>query len=304
MNPARAWLLAARPATLWAGVVPVVVGAGLALGDASGRCVGIQVCHEVRLDAFLVTMIGALAIQIAANFANDASDAKRGVDNDERIGPIRVVAEGILTSHQVWTGVWVMFSIAAVCGIYLAAISSPVIIVLGVVSVLATLGYVGGPKPYGYMGFGEVFVFLFFGVVATVASRYVHDSSAPLDAWLLSIPVGFLATAILVVNNIRDIETDRASGKRTLAVILGREATAHLFDGLVSGAFILIGVFAAVGWTPGWTALAVLAAPLAAPISRLVRTATEGPPLIRALKGTARLHLLAGVLLAIGAGVA
>jgi 1,4-dihydroxy-2-naphthoate octaprenyltransferase len=203
-----------------------------------------------------------------------------------------------------WSGVWVMFAAAAACGVYLAAIAGPVIIVIGVFSILATLGYVGGPKPYGYMGLGELFVFVFFGVIATVGSRFVHDSTAPAEAWLLSIPVGFLVTAILVANNIRDIETDAATGKRTLAVMLGRGRTAAFFDLLVYGAFVLIVVFALARWTPRWTALAVGAVVLAVPISRTVHREVTGPPLISALQGTARLHLVVGVLLAIGGAVA
>lgn len=309
MSPARTWLDAARPATLWAAVVPVIVGGGLAWGKGSEEifCVTTP-CptgdRYFRWDAFVVTLIAALAIQVAANFANDASDARQGADDERRIGPTRAVASGLIAAHHMWIGVWVMFAIAAICGIYLAAIAGPVIIAIGVVSIFATLGYVGGPRPYGYMGLGEIFVFLFFGIVATVGSRYVHDSTAPGAAWLLAIPIGLLVTAILVANNIRDIETDRATGKRTLAVMLGRSNTARLFDGLLYGPFILIAVFAAAGWTPRWTALAVVAVPLAVPVSRIIRTATEGPPLIRALKGTARLHLAVGVLLALGAAVA
>lgn len=304
-----AWLQAARPATLWAAVVPVLVGGGLAWG--AGRetinCITAP-CPEggrfFRWDAFVVTLVAALAIQVAANFANDASDAKRGVDNEDRIGPTRAVAAGLITSRQMWTAVWIMFVVAAGCGLYLAAIAGPVIIVIGVFSIIATLGYVGGPKPYGYMGLGEVFVFLFFGLIATVGSRYVHDSTAPAEAWLLSIPVGFLVTAILVANNIRDIDSDRATGKRTLAVILGRRRTALLFDGLVFGAGAVIAVLAVAGWTPPWTALALPAFGLALPVSWTIHRELSGPPLISALKATARLHLLVGLLLAYGSALA
>ena len=314
MTPLRAWLLASRPATLWAAVVPVVVGAGLAWGTsedlppqaelAADSGESAAVIHGVfRIDVFLVTLLAALAIQVAANLANDASDARRGADTPDRIGPPRVVAEGILNPRQVWIAVWVMFAIAATCGIYLAVVAGWVIIVIGVVSIAATLGYVGGPRPYGYMGLGELFVFVFFGVVATVGSRFVYDSSAPLSAWLLSVPVGFLVTAILVVNNIRDIDTDERVGKRTLAVILGRRRTAFLYDGLVYGAFLVIAIFATTGGTPPWTLLALAGLPIAFPLSRAVTSETEGPPLIAALKGTARLHLAVGVLLGLGSAV-
>ena len=309
MTSAGSWLLASRPATLWAAVVPVLVGGGLAWGAGSEEifcvttpCPGGD--RFFRWDAFVVTLMAALAIQIAANFANDASDAKKGADDESRIGPTRAVASGLISARRMWVGVWTMFAVAAAGGIYLAIIAGPIIIVIGIASVLATLGYVGGPSPYGYMGLGEVFVFLFFGVVATVGSRYVHDSSAPAEAWLLSVPIGFLVTAILVVNNIRDIDTDAATGKRTLAVILGRTGTTRLFDGLVYGAFALIAILAAGGWTPRPTAIAVVAMVAAPSISHTIKTRVDGPALIRALKGTARLHLVVGVLLALGAAVA
>jgi len=285
MSGPAVWLSAARPATLWAAVVPVLVGGGLAWG--AGReeinCITTP-CPEgarfFRWDVFFVTLLASLAIQIAANYANDASDAKRGADPADRIGPTRAVASGLITSQHMWVAVWTLLAIAAVCGIYLAAVAGPVIIVIGVLSIFATLGYVGGPRPYGYMGLGEVFVFVFFGVVATVGSRYVHDSTAPLEAWLLSIPVGLLVTAILVANNVRDIDTDAATGKRTLAVILGRERTIVLFQTLVYGAFAAIAGFAAAGWTPRATAIALLAAVFAPGITRTVTHERAGPPLI------------------------
>ena len=295
MNRRRAWWIAARPHTLWAAVVPVLVGAGLAWNDRTGNL------RAFRWDVLAVTLAAALAIQVAANFANDASDARRGADTDDRLGPPRVVALGIISERAIWVATWVALTLAAVGGIYLATVAGPAVIVIGVVSVLAMLGYVGGPVPYGYRGLGEVFVFVFFGLVATVGSRYVYDRSAPLDAWLLAVPVGLLVTAILVANNIRDIDTDAATGKRTLAVILGRAGTAGLFAALVWGAFFLIAGFAAAGLTPRWTVLAVAAMPLGVPLVRAGRHETAGPPLIAALKGTARLHLAAGVLLAAGA---
>ena len=308
----RAWLLAARPATLWAAVVPVLVGGGLALGADpdppiaalrnSGGLFDRFRDSPFRWDAFFVTLLAALAIQIAANFANDASDAKRGADSD-RIGPARVVAQGLLAPRQVWTGVWFLFVVAAVGGAYLTAIAGWPIIAIGVVSVVATLGYVGGPRPYGYVGLGEVFVFVFFGVVATVGSRYVHDSTAPIEAWLLSVPVGLLATAILVVNNIRDIETDAATGKRTLAVIIGRSWTARLYAGLIAFAFVAIVAFGVPGWTPRGTLLALAVVPLAMRPIRVVAVETAGPSLTRALKTTARLHLVAGALVSVGAAL-
>ena len=286
----RTWINAARPHTLWAAVAPVVAAGGLAAGD-----------DAFRWDAAVVAGIGAIAIQIAANFANDASDAKRGADTEARIGPTRAVASGLLTSRQVWIATWVAFGVAALTGVYLAIISSWVILVIGVASVVAALTYVGGPSPYGYRGLGEVFVFVFFGVVATVASRFVHDSTAPLDAWLISIPIGFIVTAILVANNYRDIETDGATGKRTLAVIMGRHRTVQLFAALVYGSFVVIAVAAAAGPIPRWSLLALLAVPLGVPLVRTLGSTESGPELIGVLQGTARLHLVVAGLIALGA---
>ena len=254
-------------------------------------------------DAFLAALVGALAIQIAANFVNDIFDARKGADTEERIGPTRVVASGLLPERTVWIGTGLVVAVAVAAGIYLIAIAGWIIAAIGITSLAAMLGYVGGPKPYGYFGLGEVFVFVFFGLVATVGARYVHDMTAPRSAWLLAIPVGFLVTAILVANNVRDIDTDRATGKNTLAVYLGRGRTRALFAGLVGGAFVAILGFGLVGWTPQWTLLAMIATPLAIPIVRTIYRETQGPPLIQALKGIARLHLLVGVLLAVGAAL-
>jgi 1,4-dihydroxy-2-naphthoate octaprenyltransferase len=288
----EAWKTAARTHTLPAAVVPVLVGAGLADGDG-----------VLRVDAFAWALLGALAIQVAANFANDASDAKRGADTEDRLGPPRMVALGEITSTRMWTATWIAIGVAAGAGVALTLIAGPLILVIGVASVIAMLGYVGGPVPYGYRGLGEVFVFVFFGLIATTGSRYVHDMTAPLSAWLLAIPVGMLVTAILVVNNYRDIATDAAAGKRTLAVILGRKRTRFLFAWLVYGAYPLIVVFAMAGWTPQTTMFAALLAPFAVGPVRIVYAKTGGLALIRALKLTARLHLWTGVVLAFGAAL-
>lgn len=293
MSRFQAWKTAARVHTLPAAIVPVLVGGGLA--DGTG---------VFRWDAFGWALLGALAIQIAANFANDASDAKRGADTDDRLGPPRMVALGEITPRQMWTATWLVIGVAGASAVALTIIAGPLILVIGVASVIAMLGYVGGPIPYGYKGFGEVFVFVFFGLVATVGSRYVHDMTAPLSAWLLAIPVGMLVTAILVVNNYRDIDTDRATGKRTLAVILGRDRTRILFATLVYGAYPLIVLFALAGWTPQATMFAALLAPFSVGPVRIVNAKTGGFALIRALKHTARLHLWTGVVLAAGAALA
>ena len=288
MNAVQAWKIAARVHTLPAAVVPVAVGSALADFD-----------DVFRFDALAYALIAALAIQVAANFANDASDAARGADTVDRLGPPRMVALGRISSRQMWAGVTLALLVAAGAGVALAAIAGPIILVIGVVSVAAMLGYVGGPIPYGYRGLGEVFVFVFFGVVATVGSRFVHDMTAPREAWLLSIPIGMLVTAILVANNYRDLDTDRAAGKRTLAVILGPARTRTLFATLVYGAFPLIALFAMVGWTPMLTVFAFLLISFATGPVRIVYRKTDGPALVRALKMTARLHLSTGLVLAV-----
>ncbi len=287
----RPWILAARLPTLWAAVAPVAVGGGLAAGDG-----------VFRLDAFGSALVGALAIQVAANFANDASDAARGADTD-RVGPTRVVASGLLSAQQVWRATMVAFGVAALAGAYLIAIAGWVIAVIGIASIVAGLGYVGGPRPYGYRGLGEVSVFVFFGVVATVGSRYVHDQSAPLDAWLLAVPIGAIVTAILVANNLRDIDTDAAAGKRTLAVILGRHRTRRMYAGLIYGAFAALGLFGLAGWTPTATLFAVPWLPWGGSLVRTVFRTDDPGRLIGVLKGTAQLQLLVGLSTAVGASL-
>jgi 1,4-dihydroxy-2-naphthoate octaprenyltransferase len=289
MTTVEAWRIAARVHTLPAAVVPVLVGSALAVADS-----------VFRWDAFLLALVAALAIQVAANFANDASDARRGADTEERIGPPRMVALGRITSRQMWGGVMTALTVAGVCGILLALIAGPVVVVIGLLSVMAMLGYVGGPVPYGYRGLGEVFVFVFFGVVATVGSRFVYDMTAPREAWLLSIPIGMLVTAILVANNYRDLETDRVAGKRTLAVIVGPSRTRAMFAVLVYGAFVIIVLFATAGWTPRPTAFAGLLLPYAVAPVRIIYRRSDGPSLIRALRMTAGLHLWTGLVLAAG----
>jgi 1,4-dihydroxy-2-naphthoate octaprenyltransferase len=257
-----------------------------------------------RADAAGLALIAALSIQIAANFANDASDARRGADTPDRLGPPRMVALGVITAERMWIATSIAVGLAGLAGAGLALIAGPLVLVVGAVSVVAMLGYVGGPVPYGYRGLGEVFVFVFFGLVATVGSRYVHDMSAPRSAWLLAIPVGMLVTAILVVNNYRDLDTDAAAGKHTLAVMMGRHRTRLLFAGLAYGAYPLIVLFAFTRWAPFNTIFAALLAPFASRPVKIVNSTSDGPALVAALKLTARLHLATGIALGIGASIA
>jgi 1,4-dihydroxy-2-naphthoate octaprenyltransferase len=292
MTPLQAWKSAVRLHTLPAAVVPVVVGAGLAAGDG-----------VFRWDAFLLTMVGAVSIQVAANFANDVSDARRGADSPDRIGPPRMVAAGFITPGQMRRAVGYAVMVAAGAGIGLAMIAGPVIFAIGLVSILAMLGYVGGPVPYGYRALGEVFVFIFFGLVATAGSRYVHDMSVPADAWLLAIPIGLVSSAILVANNYRDIETDRRADQRTLAVLLGPTRTKTLFAWLIYGAMVAIVAFGAAGWTPRATLFAGFLLPFATMPVRMLRAKSDAFALIRALKLTAMLQLWMGLVLAAGSAL-
>lgn len=287
MSSWQAWKTAARPHTLPAAVVPVLVGSALAYGQGS-----------FRLDAFVWAFIGALAIQVAANFANDASDAKRGADTPERLGPPRMVAQGVITPSQMWTATWTAIAVAGLAGIMLTLIAGWIVLVIGTASIVAMLGYVGGPVPYGYRGLGEVFVFVFFGLVATAGTRYVHDQTVPVEAWLLAVPIGLVASAILVANNYRDIATDRAAGKRTLSVIVGPDWSRRIFAGLIYGSFVAIALFATVGPLPSTCLFVGFLLPLAVIPVRIVYAKTDGPALIRALKATSRLHLWMGLILA------
>jgi len=290
MNP---WVLAARPATLPAGVAAVVVGSALAGADG-----------VFRWDALLVTLFAAIAIQIGVNYANDLADAQKGADTATRIGPTRAVAAGLLTPGQMKRGIVTMFGLAAVAGCYLVWLAGWVILAIGIVSIIAALGYTNGPVPYGYYGLGEVFVFVFFGLVATAGTRYVYDRTAPADAWLSGVSMGLLAAAILVANNVRDIETDQIAGKRTLAVILGRQSARWLYTAMVIVAYAVIAIAVAAGVLPSWAMLTFVSIPLAVQPVRTIFTQTEGPPLIGVLKATARLQLVFAALLALGVLVA
>jgi 1,4-dihydroxy-2-naphthoate octaprenyltransferase len=278
------WVLGARPRTLPAAVVPVLVGTATAAGGG---------IHWWRAG---VAMVVALAIQVATNYANDYADGVRGTD-DVRVGPVRLVASRLASPAAVKRAALLAGAVAAVAGLTLVPAVGPEVVVIGAASLAAGYLYTGGPRPYGYAGLGEVFVFLFFGVVATTGSSYVQLDEVTLLALAASVPVGFLATALLVVNNLRDIRTDGATGKRTLAVRVGEPATRAFYGGLVVGAFLVVPVIAI---RRPLALLALLAAPLAARPLRLVSGQATGRALLPALAETARLSLVFGVLLAAG----
>ena len=258
--------MAARPRTLPAAIAPVLVGTAAA----------VEIADELHAGALIGALIGSIFIQIGTNLANDYSDAKRGADTADRLGPVRVTSSGLVAPRRVLYATWLAFAVAAVAGVYLATVAGPVILAVGVVSIAAGVLYTGGPRPYGYAGMGELFVFVFFGLVAVNGSYYVQlERLDALPLWL-SISVGLLSTAILVVNNVRDIDTDRRAGKRTLAVRLGRERTRRLYAALVAGAFVVLPI-------------GLLSLPLAIDPVRAVRERTDGPALNGALAGTGAL---------------
>ena len=279
MSGLRIWLMAARPRTLPAAIAPVLVGSAAAY-EAAG---------DFRWGAFVAALIGSIFIQIGTNLANDYSDAKRGADTEDRLGPVRVTSSGLVAPRRVLYATWLAFAVEVVAGIYLATVAGPVIIAVGVASILAGVLYTGGPRPYGYAGMGELFVFLFFGVVAVNGSYYVQLEQLDALPFWLSISVGLLSTAILVVNNIRDLETDRRAGKRTLAVRIGRERTRVLYQVCVGGSFVVLAVGIAAADGPAPAFLGLLAAPLAWRPLQAVLTRTDGPALNAALAGTGAL---------------
>jgi len=282
--------MAARPRTLPAAIAPVLVGTAAAV-DAS---------DDLRVGALIAALIGSVFIQVGTNLANDYSDARRGADSMDRLGPVRVTASGLVAPRRVLVATWVAFGVAVAAGIYLTAVAGPVILAVGVVSILAGVLYTGGPRPYGYEGLGEAFVFLFFGLVAVNGSYFVQVERLDWLPLALSLPVGFLATAILVVNNVRDIDTDRRTGKRTLAVRLGRERARGLYAGLLLATYVAlpVGLLAADG--PAWGLLALASLPLAARPVLAVRTRTDGPALNAALAATGALLAAFSVLLTVG----
>jgi 1,4-dihydroxy-2-naphthoate polyprenyltransferase len=289
LSPLRLWLVASRPRTLPAAIAPVLVGTSLAGTEGTFK--------PLR---FACALIGSIFIQIGTNLANDYSDARRGADTEDRLGPVRVTAGGLMPPRNVLIGTYVAFGVAVAAGAYLIAVAGWQLLLVGAASIAAGVLYTGGPRPYGYEGLGELFVFLFFGVVAVVGSYFVQVEKLEWEAFALSLPVGLLASAILVVNNVRDVDTDRRAGKRTLAVKLGRGGARNLFDAMLAVAFVAPVAIAASGALTAWILLPLLSIPLAIPLRRAVRARTDGPSLNGALAGTGRLLALYSLLLSVG----
>ncbi len=280
------WLAGARPRTLPAAVVPVAVGTAT-LEDWP---------IWWRVAAALVV---SLALQVGTNYVNDYADGERGTDT-RRVGPVRLVGGGLATAKQVKVAAAVAFGVAAVTGLTLALAVGPELLLVGAVSIVAGWAYTGGPRPYGYLGLGEVFVFVFFGLVATVGSAYVHVESITALAVVAAVPVGLLAVALLVINNLRDIPGDTESGKRTLAVRLGDPATRRLYVALLIG--VAVGIVACAFWRPtallGLVGLGAAVAP-----ARSVLGGASGAELIPTLGATGRTQLITGLLLALGLAI-
>ncbi|GGI05701.1 1,4-dihydroxy-2-naphthoate polyprenyltransferase [Egicoccus halophilus] len=284
---------AARPRTLPAALAPVLVGTAAARTPLT----------DVSWLRFALALLVALALQVAVNYANDYFDGVRGVDTEARVGPRRAVASGLVAPGAMKRAIAAALAVAAVAGLGLAVLVGWELLLVGLAAMLAALGYSGGPRPYASAGLGEVFVFVFFGLVATVGSTYVQDEGFGLVAVLAAIPMGCLATALLVVNNLRDIPTDREAGKVTLAVRLGESGTRRLYVGLVAAALVVLLPLALLTGE-GWLALPLLSLPLLWPGVQLVRHAALGPRLIEALERTAKGQLAYAVLFALALAVA
>ena len=282
----RAWLFAIRVPTLSAAVVPVLVGAALALRE--GRA---------QFTVFVVTLCAALLIQIGTNLTNDLFDFKKGADTGARLGPVRVVQAGLLSEKEVAAASVLSFGAAILLGLYLVRVGGWPILAVGLFAVVSGIAYTAGPWPLGYHGLGDLFVFIFFGVVAVAGTFYLQTGALTGVALWASLPVAMLVTAILVVNNLRDIDTDRAAGKRTLAVRLGARATRIQYSVLVLGAYAIAAAIWIGGASSVWALLPCLTLPLAFRLLRAIWN-DRGAALNLALRQTAGLHLLFGLLFA------
>lgn len=281
-------MLAIRPRTLPAAAAGVIMGCALAWQDGF-----------FRLDAALACLLTAMLLQIGSNLANDVFDFERGADTPERSGPVRVTQAGLLTPSQVKAGMAVVFALAALSGLYLALLGGWPIILIGIAAILSAIAYTGGPFPLGYYGLGDLFVFIFFGLAAVAGTYYVQAGFVSPAAWWMALPPGLIITAILVVNNLRDLENDRKAGKRTLAVRLGERVTKYQYLLCMIVAYLILPIAASTG-VLSWSALlAWLSIPLAIRAARIVLT-QHGRPLNAALVVTSQTALLFSVMFWLG----
>lgn len=288
MKGASAWLLAIRPKTLTAAVAPVLLGTAVA--SRSGRVAWLP---------FLATLLGAILLQVASNFANDVFDFEKGADTAERLGPPRAVAMGLLSPRDMKRGLALVIALSLLIGLYLTHVAGPIIVVIGIASLLSAVAYTGGPYPLGYHGLGDVFVFVFFGFVAVCGTVFVHLGRLPGLAWLASLPLGALATNILIANNVRDRLTDRTAGKKTLVVRFGRRFAEVEFALMLAVAYLVpLGLFAAE--RAGWLALLPLVTLPLGVRNWIQLRQDEGAALNRTLVHSAQLVFVYGALFSLG----
>ncbi len=288
MNMLKVWVMAMRPKTLPAAAAVVIAGTGAALGEG-----------VFRLGPALAALLVALLLQIGANLANDVYDFYRGADQEGRLGPPRVTQSGLLSPKQVFAGMWLVFGLAGLLGLYLTWQAGWPVLILGVLAILSAIIYTGGPYPLAYHGLGDVFVFIFFGLVAVCGTYYVQALAVSAQAWWAAVVMGLLTANILVVNNLRDIETDRKAGKQTLAVQLGASGARREYVICLVLAYGIVTVMAALGIMSAWVLLTWLMLPQAVRLVRFIST-QEGRPLNQALAGTGQFELFFGILFALG----
>ena len=287
LSPVRVWLLAARPATLGASVSPVVAGAAVAVHD-----------HAFRAPLTLGALLVAVAMQVGVNYANDYSDHVRGADR-RRVGPIRAASSGLVPPGHVRLAAVAAFTVAAAAGLAVSLATDWRLLILGALAVAAGWLYTGGPRPYGYLGLGELFVFVFFGLFAAAGTTYVNELRLPPAAWTAGVATGCLACAILAINNLRDIATDAAAGKRTLAVRIGRSWTRRLIAVLFAVALLAPLAAALAGWVPRLAALPVILVTMVVPVARSTAS-TEPRELVGALKRAALIEVWWALLWTVG----
>ncbi len=282
------WGLAVRLRTLPAAAAGVITGSALAWYDG-----------YFRFDAALACLLTAILLQIGSNLANDVFDYERGTDTAERAGPLRVTQAGLLTSSQVKMGMLVVFGLAGLCGLYLAWLGGWPIILLGIAAIVSAIAYTGGPFPLGYYGMGDVFVFLFFGLASVAGTYYVQAGFVSTAAWWMAVPPGLIITAILVVNNLRDLENDRKAGKHTMAVILGEKGARTEYWICMAVAYLVMPLAAGLNIIPWLSLITWASLPLAIRTARIVFT-QKGRPLNAALAGTGQVALFFSILFWIG----
>ncbi len=284
----QAWIMALRPKTLPAALAPVAVGTAVAVTD-----------NSFNFSPAFAALLGALLPQIAVNLANDYFDSKSGVDTEERLGPVRVTSAGIIKPEQVKTGMILSIVLALIVGIYLIYIGGWPILVIGVASIISALSYSGGPFPLASNGLGDIFVFIFFGLIAVMGTYYVQALTLTSFVFISSLPVGFLITAIIVINNLRDIETDKKAGKKTLAVMIGKKGSRLEYLLLLTFSYIILFCLWISGQCSPIILLPVITLPMAYSVTKTVLNET-GPVLNEALAKTAKLSLIYSLLFSAG----